>query len=68
MSWEPITASRSSTSPSPPPELREHTEASLTSLAREEVPPSTLAGTRVTMGEGVPDLLDTSLPSSREGS
>lgn len=65
MSWVPITASLSSISPSPPPELpREHTEGSLTSLAREEAPASTLAGTRVTIGEGVPDLLDTSLPSS----
>ena len=35
-----------------------------TSLARAEDPASTLAGTRVTMGEGVPDFEETSLPSS----
>ena len=35
-----------------------------TSLARAEDPASTLAGTLVTMGEGVPDFEDTSLPSS----
>ena len=38
-----------------------------TSLARADDPASTLAGTLVTMGEGVPDLEDTSLPSSGEG-
>ena len=45
----------------------EQTLVSLTSLAREEtLPASARAGTRVTMGEGVPDLLDTSEPSSGE--
>ena len=38
-----------------------------TSLARADDPASTLAGTLVTIGEGVPDLEDTSLPSSGEG-
>jgi hypothetical protein len=42
----------------------EQTLVSLVSLAREEAAASVLAGTRVTIGEGVPDLLETSLPSS----
>ena len=35
-----------------------------TSLARADDPASTLAGTLVTIGEGVPDFEETSLPSS----
>ena len=64
ISWDPWT-SLSSISPSPPPELPlEHTEGSFTSIARADDPASTLAGTLVTIGEGVPDFEETSLPSS----